>query len=164
MWTDFWPCFALVLCFFCCRFYYFYRQYENYYLSELEQSNKFKELYFNAKGDAEKFYLVQRCITALRHPHPETVEIASYVYWPERGREIYTSWGTPPPPSWRDYSCYRMYGDGRIIDYPRGLGEGTVIWPENKEHLEQLFSNNADILWLYYSNLSRLRQIANSLN
>ena len=143
MWTYLW---CLALCLFCGRFYYLYRTYENSYLNELEQSNDFRERYFRIKGDAEKFNLVQRCITALHHPHPETVEITNCTY-----KEVYTTWvGIPRiPANWRTFSCYLMYGDGRIIDSPAGLGKETTIWPKNKEHLRQFFGDDADILWLY---------------
>ncbi len=92
------------------------------------------------------FQLIQRFLTALRHPHPELIEITSCNYGPER----YISWVGTPPTNWRYSSYYYMYGDGRIIDRPEGPDDKeTIIWPQSKEQLKQFFGNNADILWFY---------------
>ena len=86
--------------------------------------------------------------------HPELVEIASYryedYYYGNDGSERYTSWvGGTPPPNWRSYSCYYLYGDGRIIDRPQGFGKEIITWPKSKEQLKKFFSHDTDVLWLY---------------
>lgn len=156
MWAYLWLFVALALGFFCKRFYSSYKEYESYYDSELEQSNKFREQYFKVKEDAEKFYLIQRCVTVLRHPHPETVEITTRVY----GGEHYISWMNGPPSGWRPYSYYAMYGDGRIIDKPEGIGNEKIIWPKNEEHVKQFFGNDSEILWLYIEAYRYLLNVA----
>ena len=151
MWT--YLCFfvALVLGFFCWRFYSLYKEYESEYLRTLRQYNELEakntQYLIKAKKDIAnaKFQLIQRFITALCHPHPETVEIISCGC----GSEIYREWVNGPPPNYRPYSMYFMYGDGRIIDRPEGVEPEKVIWPKSREHLRQFFADDADILWLY---------------
>ena len=146
MWDYIWFLVALCLGVYCWHWHREYLYSHYYYLSANKREVELLEKLYSLQSSERKFYLSQKLLATLLQPHPESVVIDTYF------QEVYDGYSAE----------YTMYGDGKIIDTGDFQGNrirvGThkvldkkprIIWPKSKEHLSNIFGNDADLLWLY---------------